>query len=135
MEMQGFLHTRYFSLSVFAGIVVLTVAAVQFYLFSSAQNKRTDPNKTYSLISSGQLNLQAKSNTFSGKSAKEFKQSDIDIMKQVNTIEPYSMTQDNWLGIKIRAAEPNKENEQLDQQIELVKIKMNNYRASTLIFC
>jgi hypothetical protein len=56
-------------------------------------------------------------------------------MKQVNTIEPDPMTQDNWLGIKIRAAEPNKENEQLDQQIELVKIKMNNYRASTLIFC
>jgi hypothetical protein len=125
--MQGFWHTRYFSLSVFAGIAVLTVAAVQFYLFVPAQTENSDPVETYSFEAPGQLKQQTESSAFSDKTAEELQLSAIDIMKQAdaiiaaNPIEPEPMTQEQQQEIEKTVSELDKKIEQLDQQIKKIK--------------
>jgi hypothetical protein len=81
--MQGFLHSRFFSLG---AIAVLAAVAFQFYPSDSIQTQNTVPTESYSFEATGKLKQQTKSSANTDKLAEELRLSAIDIMKQTDVI-------------------------------------------------
>jgi hypothetical protein len=84
--MQGFLHSGFFPLDVFAVTAALAVVDFQLYPSDTPQTGNTDASDTYSFEAPGQLKQQTRQNAFRTKSAEELQLSAIDIMKQADAI-------------------------------------------------